>query len=143
MVSSCSCYERALKYIENSHYSMNSEETSHELLRRLGNVRNELGLKYMYWAQEEYAKANADNPNDIDDHESVDNSPAKGKMDSADCMYIKLAMKSYDCLMRGINAFNLVHDNVNLAFLYCNMGRFMRFRAHLFLSNERYKKMIM
>uniref|UniRef100_A0A1A9URR3 Erythroid differentiation-related factor 1 n=1 Tax=Glossina austeni TaxID=7395 RepID=A0A1A9URR3_GLOAU len=136
MVSSCSCYERALKYIEDSHYSMNSEETSHELLRRLGNVRNELGLKYMYWAQEEYAKVNAENHNDVDDHEIVDSSPAKVKMDSADSMYIKLAMKSYDCLMRGINAFNLVHDNVNLAFLYCNMGRFMRFRAHLFLSNE-------
>lgn len=27
-----------------------------ELLRRLGNVNNELGLKYMFWAQEKYFK---------------------------------------------------------------------------------------
>lgn len=47
-----------------------------------------------------------------------------------------LATKSFDCLSRGIVTFSMVQDNVNLAFLYCNMGRFMRFKAHLFVTDE-------
>lgn len=58
---------------------------------------------------------------------------------SEEAVYMKLAMKSYDSLIRGISAFNEVQDNVNLAFLYCNMGRFMRFRAHLYLPEEKYE----
>jgi len=52
-------------------------------------------------------------------------------------LYVKLTVNSYDCLRRGIEAFTAVQDNVNLAFLYCNMGRFMRLRAHLTMPNER------
>lgn len=44
---------------------------------------------------------------------------------------LSLAKKSYDCLIRGINLFEEINDNANLAILLCNMGRFMRFRAHL------------
>uniref|UniRef100_A0A6P4FYV0 Erythroid differentiation-related factor 1-like n=1 Tax=Drosophila rhopaloa TaxID=1041015 RepID=A0A6P4FYV0_DRORH len=43
MLHSCKCYEQALEHAQ--------KMESNELLRRLGNVRNELGLKYMYWAQ--------------------------------------------------------------------------------------------
>lgn len=55
----------------------------------------------------------------------------------AEPLYVKLTVNSYDCLRRGIEAFTAVKDNVNLAFLYCNMGRFMRLRAHLTMPNER------
>lgn len=48
MVSSCKCYEIALECVAEG---VNDEDAPHELLRRLGNVRNELGLKYMFWAQ--------------------------------------------------------------------------------------------
>ena len=46
MLYSCKCYEHALENAQ-------SEECN-ELQRRLGNVRNELGLKYMYSAQGEF-----------------------------------------------------------------------------------------
>ncbi|XP_039964741.1 erythroid differentiation-related factor 1 [Bactrocera tryoni] len=150
MLSSCKCYENAIDCVTD-------EEAKSELLRRLGNVRNELGLKYMYWAQEEYAKDMEKNSNKSpDDSDSTEiNMSDKSQTDEAEQdetsekseqgetpekseepVYMKLAMKSYDCLIRGIAAFNEVQDNVNQAFLYCNMGRFMRFRAHLLLPEE-------
>ncbi|XP_013110135.2 erythroid differentiation-related factor 1 [Stomoxys calcitrans] len=144
MVSSCACYENALEEVNNSASKDNTdEEACHELLRRLGNVRNELGVKYMFWSQEQYTKHmeeisenNAEQQesvqklsDDLDDHKD-------DKTSKEDPLFLKLAMKSYDCLIRGIKAFGLVQDNVNMAFLYCNMGRFMRFRAHLVINNE-------
>lgn len=145
MVSSCACYENALEEVNNSASKDNTdEEACHELLRRLGNVRNELGVKYMFWSQEQYTKHmeeisenNAEQQesvqklsDDLDDHKD-------DKTSKEDPLFLKLAMKSYDCLIRGIKAFGLVQDNVNMAFLYCNMGRFMRFRAHLVINNEK------
>ncbi|XP_017096079.2 erythroid differentiation-related factor 1 [Drosophila bipectinata] len=119
MLLSCKCYEQALEHAKKTE--------SNELLRRLGNVRNELGLKYMYWAQEEYS----DMMKKKDETKaSEDSSP------SSEPLYVKLTVNSYDCLRRGIEAFTAVQDNVNLAFLYCNMGRFMRLRAHLTMPNE-------
>ncbi|ALC43509.1 CG6511 [Drosophila busckii] len=114
MLQSCKCYELALEHAQSIE--------SNELLRRLGNVRNELGLKYMYSAQEEYSQLKSKK----DDADKTSTEP----------MYVTLTVKSYDCLMRGIEAFTACQDSVNLAFLYCNMGRFMRLRAHLALPNE-------
>lgn len=47
MLHSCKCYEDALEHAQT--------DESNELLRRLGNVRNELGLKYMYSAQGKFS----------------------------------------------------------------------------------------
>ncbi|XP_017136606.1 erythroid differentiation-related factor 1 [Drosophila miranda] len=124
MMHSCKCYEQALEHAQKAE--------SNELLRRLGNVRNELGLKYMYWAQEEYSevmKQKEASEAAGDDKQEQDNA-------TAEPLYVKLTVNSYDCLRRGIEAFTAVQDNVNLAFLYCNMGRFMRLRAHLTMPNE-------
>ncbi|XP_062135487.1 erythroid differentiation-related factor 1 [Drosophila sulfurigaster albostrigata] len=120
MLHSCKCYEEALEHAQSAE--------SNELLRRLGNVRNELGLKYMYSAQEEYStlKRNSEGSPESKDSNKADEEP----------LYVKLTVNSYDCLRRGIEAFTAVQDNVNLAFLYCNMGRFMRLRAHLTMPNE-------
>ncbi|KAH8406242.1 hypothetical protein KR215_009022, partial [Drosophila sulfurigaster] len=120
MLHSCKCYEEALEHAQSAE--------SNELLRRLGNVRNELGLKYMYSAQEEYStlKRNSEGSPETKDCSKSDEEP----------LYVKLTVNSYDCLRRGIEAFTAVQDNVNLAFLYCNMGRFMRLRAHLTMPNE-------
>ena len=156
MVSSCACYENALEHVSNSFGDNAEEEARHELLRRLGNVRNELGVKYMFWAQEEYtkyveenkdvvhtndttndSKESLENETDIKSKEESDNEETKVNTKIEEPLYLTLAMKSYDCLIRGIKAFTLVEDKVNLAFLYCNMGRFMRFRAHLIIPNEK------
>ena len=44
MLASCKYYEMALE-------STSNDEESAEIIRKLGSVRNELGLKYMYCAQ--------------------------------------------------------------------------------------------
>ncbi|KAH8307112.1 hypothetical protein KR044_005047, partial [Drosophila immigrans] len=120
MLHSCKCYEEALEHAQSTE--------SNELLRRLGNVRNELGLKYMYSAQEEYSslKRRSESSQVSEESSKAGEEP----------LYVKLTVNSYDCLRRGIEAFTAVQDNVNLAFLYCNMGRFMRLRAHLSMPNE-------
>lgn len=147
MASSCACYENALEHVTNTSDDNQDEEARHELLRRLGNVRNELGLKYMFWAQEDHTKYLQENNNATNSNDSPKDTSQTTKTEQTEelnsnltkeePLYLKLAMKSYDCLIRGIKAFGLVQDNVNLAFLYCNMGRYMRFRAHLVIPNEK------
>ncbi|XP_037935160.1 erythroid differentiation-related factor 1-like isoform X1 [Teleopsis dalmanni] len=143
MVSSCRCYENALSYIIDN--GADVEISKKELLRRLGNVRNELGLKYMFWAQEEFSKFTQNELNGdkkiVEDKiennlENVTEILDEKDINKENPVYINLSMKSYDCLLQGILTFIQVGDNVNLAFLYCNMGRFMRFRAHLYQVDE-------
>ncbi|XP_049276503.1 erythroid differentiation-related factor 1 [Anopheles funestus] len=117
MITSCSCYETAI-----GGASIDSQE---ELRRRLGSVRNELGVKYMHWAQEEYQK-----------YWDVENPDAEAT-ESKEPLYQLLTKKSYDSLKKGVTLFEEVDDTTNLAFLLCNMGRFMRFRAHIHLVGER------
>ncbi|XP_037907220.1 erythroid differentiation-related factor 1 [Hermetia illucens] len=96
-----------------------------EILRRLGSVRNELGLKYMNWGKNEYEKF----------LESLD-----GKEESqerTDRLYEVLTFKSYDCFIRAIAAFEEVNDDLNVTYVYCNLGRFMRYRAHIHIHGER------
>ncbi|XP_055843680.1 erythroid differentiation-related factor 1 [Episyrphus balteatus] len=133
MLASCQCYETALLCLS-AYDEINAQN---ELLRRLGNVRNELGLKYMYWAQEEFTKYMATIANKTEDQtENNDNNiENNSKPKTERPLYETLATKSFDCLSRGITSFSMVRDNVNLAFLYCNMGRYMRFKAHLFISD--------
>ena len=55
-------------------------------------------------------------------------------------LYQILAHKSYDCLTKGIEIFEKCSDTINLALLLCNMGRFMRFRAHIKLMYDKTDK---
>lgn len=114
---SCICYESALDSTTNN--------ARPELLRRLGNVRNELGVKYMHWAQEEYNNFHQ-TPQETQTEEHTEEEP----------LYQVLAKKSYEFLLKGISAFEEVKDAVNLSFVLCNMGRFMRLRAHILLKGE-------
>lgn len=108
-LTSIVCYEAALK-------TATKREARNELIGRMGSVQNELGVRYMHWSQAEYQKACSDES-------------ATGNMNSS--AYMTLATQSYDCLTRGITAFEQIGDDANLAILLCNMGRFMRFRGHL------------
>uniref|UniRef100_A0A182M322 Erythroid differentiation-related factor 1 n=1 Tax=Anopheles culicifacies TaxID=139723 RepID=A0A182M322_9DIPT len=118
MITSCSCYETAIGGA--------TKDSQDELRRRLGSVRNELGVKYMHWAQEEYQK-----------YWDAELQPKDGAIDSTEPLYQLLTKKSYDSLKKGVALFEEVNDTTNLAFLLCNMGRFMRFRAHIHLVGER------
>lgn len=128
ILKSISCYEAALD-------CGSGTESRIELIGRLGSVRNELGVKYMHWAQESYQKY-------LETKDAEKETPKEEEIPKTDPMYLTLARKSYDCLIRGIASFDEINDNANLAILLCNMGRFMRFRAHLDESKEQfsYKK---
>uniref|UniRef100_A0A182P9L4 Erythroid differentiation-related factor 1 n=1 Tax=Anopheles epiroticus TaxID=199890 RepID=A0A182P9L4_9DIPT len=115
MITSCGCYETAIAGA--------TKDSQDELRRRLGSVRNELGVKYMYWAQEEYQK--------------FVEGPEDGARDSTEPLYQLLTKKSYDSLQKGVALFEAVNDTTNLALILCNMGRFMRFRAHIHLIGEK------
>lgn len=56
MMTSVMFYESALELCDVKSGDKEREDAYIELLRRLGNVNNELGLKYMFWAQEEYVR---------------------------------------------------------------------------------------
>ncbi|XP_053681456.1 erythroid differentiation-related factor 1 [Anopheles nili] len=120
MITSCSCYEAAI--------GSATKETRDEPARRLGSVRNELGVKYMHWAQEEYHKYW---------DAQVESSTMDEEVDAPEPQYQVLVKKSYDSLQKGVALFEAINDTTNLALLLCNMGRFMRFRAHIHLIGER------
>lgn len=139
MVSSCSCYESALQHnSDNAGGDRNTSETTNELLRSLGFVNNELGVKYMHWATDSYNAFAEDNKNDVEgiilqNASSIANTvPLLNHRNPRD-----LTLKSFDCLRRSIQCFEYLNDNVNLLFLYLNMGKLMRLRALLPLGNER------
>lgn len=120
MLTSCGCYESALG-------CTTAESSQREFVSRLGSVRNELGIRYMHWAQQEYARYLENDSTDENLHENGT---------AAEPLYQIFIRKSYDCLIRGIGAFEEIGDNANLAILLCNMGRFMRFRAHVVMLGE-------
>lgn len=116
MVNSCSSYRAALR-------CSTAPDAQHQFVSRLGSVSNELGIRYMNWAQEEYAKFTASGSKLIG-----------GELEP---VYVTFVKKSYNYLTRGIRAFEELKDNKNLAILLCNMGRFMRFRAHVPMVDEK------
>lgn len=130
IVASIACYQTALDYAT-------SKESRHELLGRLGSVRNELGVKYMHWAQTEYQKAMTGDETKVE-AAGGDGGDGEDSTEDAKPMYLNLSSRSYDCLIRGIACFEEINDEANLAILLCNMGRFMRFRAHLDDSKENF-----
>uniref|UniRef100_A0AAG5CYV1 Erythroid differentiation-related factor 1 n=1 Tax=Anopheles atroparvus TaxID=41427 RepID=A0AAG5CYV1_ANOAO len=123
MVTSCGCYEAAI--------ACATKDSQDELRRRLGSVRNELGVKYMHWAQEEYHRYW-----EGEELRGGGEQATEGATPPGEPLYQLLAKKSYDSLQKGVTLFEAVNDLTNLAFLLCNMGRFMRFRAHIHLVGE-------
>lgn len=116
MRTSCACYEAALDCV--------SDDSKNELLRRLGNARNELGVLYIKWTEDEFLKY----------HQNSEKFEKSDK--TKEIVYQTLAYKAYDCLMKGINIFDKIKDAINLALLLNNMGKFMRLRAHIYLPGE-------
>lgn len=123
LLTSIECYQEAFECLD-------EKESRHELISRLGSVQNELGVKYMHWAQAVYNKSRQENVETIKiDEKNEENSTTDDKKNES--AYMNLAMRSHMCLTNGISAFEKINDISNLAVLLCNMGRFMRFRAHL------------
>ncbi|XP_053594409.1 erythroid differentiation-related factor 1 [Microplitis demolitor] len=105
LVISLKCYEKALALGP-------LESDRNILIRRLGNVHNELGVLYMNQATSKYQQ--------IDQDESA-----------AVVEVIGLLTKSHKHLEAGVEAFEISRDDVNLALLHSNTGRLMRTWAHI------------
>ncbi|EZA54471.1 Erythroid differentiation-related factor [Ooceraea biroi] len=107
MICSYKCYEKAL-----SLESMDIDRNN--LLRRLGNIHNELGVFYMNQAGSRYKQQ--ENQTDKSSNSSD---------------VTALLTCSLTHLESGIKAFETVHDETNLALLHSNTGRLMRLCAHV------------
>ncbi|XP_061723474.1 erythroid differentiation-related factor 1 [Cydia pomonella] len=108
MLACCSYYRLAL--------AATSDKRA-ELQRRLASVTNELAVRYMNDAQQIYAKYNEEDPQDP-------------KAQLLLKQFNTLSNRSLECLDEASAIFEEVHDVPNLALLYCNKGRYLRFKAH-------------
>ncbi|CAG4973536.1 unnamed protein product [Colias eurytheme] len=89
-----------------------------ELLRRLASVCNELAVRYMNDGQQIYMK--------YIEEEEQDSAKAKLLLKQ----FSSMSRKSAECLDEATAIFEQVNDVPNLALLYCNKARYMRFKAH-------------
>ena len=111
LVASYKCYEKALSLEP-------LEMDKKNLLRRLGNIHNELGVLYMNQAGTRYQQENA----------SEETESSAG--------VTALLARSLTHLEAGVKAFETVHDEVNLALLHSNTGRLMRLCAHMHVKEN-------
>ncbi|XP_045539818.1 erythroid differentiation-related factor 1 [Papilio machaon] len=109
MLLSCEYYRRAGQF---------AAAKRSELLRRLASVCNELAVRFMNDAQQIYMKY----------VEEPDQKDPKAKLLLK--QFTNLSKRSSECLDEATAIFEKVNDIPNLALLYCNKGRYMRFKAH-------------
>ncbi|KAK1125167.1 hypothetical protein K0M31_006507 [Melipona bicolor] len=112
LVASYKCYEKALS-LEPIDMDRNN------LLRRLGNIHNELGVLYMNQAGTRYQQENL----------------GEDSISSSDAV-TALLTRSLTHLEAGVKAFETVHDEANLALLHSNTGRLMRLCAHMHIKQN-------
>lgn len=106
LLASMKCYEVAIEL-------SNGGSGSDELLTRLGNVQNELGVKYMYKAQEDY------------------NNLLRADNEETGAKQVQALAKSLEYLQRGVATFEKLTDVANLSLVLSNMGRLHRLHAHI------------
>ncbi|XP_003701400.1 erythroid differentiation-related factor 1 [Megachile rotundata] len=111
LVASYKCYEKAL-----SLEPLDMDKKN--LLIRLGNINNELGVLYMNQAEARYQQESSE-----EETESSANVQA-------------LLNRSLTHLEAGVKAFEAIHDEANLAFLHSNTGRLMRLCAHVHVKQN-------
>ncbi|XP_043265831.1 erythroid differentiation-related factor 1 [Colletes gigas] len=112
LVASYMCYEKAL--------SLEPLDTDkNNLLRRLGNIHNELGVLYMNQAGTRYQQEST-----------------AGQTSESSSDVIALLTRSLTHLEAGVKAFETVHDEANLSLLHSNTGRLMRLCAHMHVKQN-------
>ncbi|XP_044301538.1 erythroid differentiation-related factor 1 isoform X1 [Varanus komodoensis] len=107
---SCKCYEAAKEILLFSNLKEQNPEQYPQVVKRMGNIQNEIGVFYMNQAAALQS-------------ERVENtmvSPAEQQ----------LWKKSFSFFEKGIQNFESIDDATNAALLLCNMGRLMRICAH-------------
>ncbi|XP_074088294.1 erythroid differentiation-related factor 1 isoform X4 [Macrotis lagotis] len=103
---SCKCYEAANEILLFSDLKSQNPEHYVQVLKRMGNIRNEIGVFYMNQAA------------------AIQSERAVSKTVSA--AEQQLWKKSFSCFEKGILNFESINDATNAALLLCNTGRLMR-----------------
>ncbi|XP_075072073.1 erythroid differentiation-related factor 1 isoform X2 [Mixophyes fleayi] len=106
---SCKCYEAANEILVVTHLKDQHPEQQAPVLKRLGNIRNEIGVFYMNQAAA------------MQSERSATKSVSSAEQD--------LWKKSFDSFKKGIINFETIKDATNIALLLCNSGRLMRICA--------------
>ncbi|XP_060097422.1 erythroid differentiation-related factor 1 [Heteronotia binoei] len=107
---SCKCYEAANEILLFSNLKEHSAEQYTQVMKRTGNVLNEIGVFYMNQAA------------------ALQSERVESK--SVSSAEQQLWKKSFSCFEKGIQNFESIDDATNASLLLCNMGRLMRICAH-------------
>uniref|UniRef100_A0A3B5QB14 Erythroid differentiation regulatory factor 1 n=1 Tax=Xiphophorus maculatus TaxID=8083 RepID=A0A3B5QB14_XIPMA len=106
---SCRCYEAAHDMLTSEVLKDQSSDQLSQVLRRLGNIRNEMGVYYMNQAAA------------MQTEKRVKKSVSAAEQD--------LWKKSFSFFEKGMKDFEAIRDSTNTALLLCNTGRLMRICA--------------
>ncbi|XP_078420982.1 erythroid differentiation-related factor 1 isoform X2 [Cetorhinus maximus] len=106
---SCKCYEAANELLRSCDQNVHVIEQQTQVLKRLGNSRNEVGVFYMNQAAAVQTEGSA----------------SKG----ITMVEQELWKKSFSYFEKGIQDFETIEDETNAALLLCNTGRLMRLCA--------------
>uniref|UniRef100_A0A8C3RSJ9 Erythroid differentiation regulatory factor 1 n=1 Tax=Chelydra serpentina TaxID=8475 RepID=A0A8C3RSJ9_CHESE len=106
---SCKCYEAANEILLFSNLKKQNPEQHTQILKRMGNIRNEIGVFYMNQAAA------------VQTERVVSKSVSAAEQ--------QLWKKSFSCFEEGIHNFESIDDGTNSALLLCNTGRLMRICA--------------
>ncbi|MBN3290067.1 EDRF1 factor, partial [Polypterus senegalus] len=115
---SCKCYEAVYDLLVSLNLKDQHPDQLNQVLKRLGNIRNEIGVFYMNQAA------------------AVQSERAANKAVLATEQ--ELWKKSFSCFEKGMKDFDAIEDKTNTALLLCNTGRLMRIcaQAHCPLSTD-------
>ncbi|XP_036907064.1 erythroid differentiation-related factor 1 isoform X5 [Sturnira hondurensis] len=115
---SCKCYEAANEILQFSDLKKQNPEHCVQVSKRMGNVRNEIGVFYMNQAAA------------LQSERVVSKSVSTAEQ--------QLWKKSFSCFEKGIHNFESIGDATNAALLLCNTGRLMRIcaQAHCGAGDE-------
>uniref|UniRef100_A0A671LG85 Erythroid differentiation-related factor 1-like n=1 Tax=Sinocyclocheilus anshuiensis TaxID=1608454 RepID=A0A671LG85_9TELE len=119
LIVSSKCYEAAHDLLTSGVLKDLGQEQLGQVLKRLGNICNEMGVFYMNQAAAMQAER-------------------QGVRRSVCVAEQELWKKSFSCFEKGMQDFNAISDSVNTALLLCNIGRLMRIcaQAHCVATSE-------
>ncbi|MBN3276012.1 EDRF1 factor, partial [Polyodon spathula] len=115
---SCKCYEAVRDLVVSGDFKEQSPEQLNQVLKRLGNIRNEVGVFYMNRAAT------------VQTERAVNQTVSTAEQE--------LWKKSFSCFEKGIKDFEAIGDATNTALLLCNTGRLMRIcaQAHCAVGSD-------
>ncbi|XP_029376713.1 erythroid differentiation-related factor 1 isoform X2 [Echeneis naucrates] len=115
---SSKCYEASFELLDSEALNDHGSDQLAQVLKRLGNIRNEMGVFYMNQAAAMQTEKEVKKSVSIAEQE--------------------LWKKSFSFFEKGMRDFEAIEDNTNTALLLCNTGRLMRIcaQAHCAMSAD-------